>query len=266
MADEQEPEMIRRQMEAQRTSLGEKLETLENKIVRTVEGAREAALDTVHTVKDSVHSSVETVKETVESSVESVKEALDLKRQVERHPWTMIGGAIAVGFAAGWLLNRFEERLRPTASGKPSPSAGTPSLSATSPSPGEQAAPASRLGVYPGMAPLSPAAPPVSMPQERETWADRLSQTLAPELNKLKGLAIGTLMGVIRDLVTESMPDPMRSKLNEVVNDITCKLGGEPIESKVLHNLLPRPHDAAQQPQHEAQEDGHCSVAQDIGL
>ncbi len=106
MAGEPEPEVIRRQMEAQRASLAEKLETLENKIVRTVDEAREAVAETVQTVKDSVQSSVDTVKDTVHSSVETVKETFDVRLQVQRHPWAMFGGAIGVGFAAGWLLNR----------------------------------------------------------------------------------------------------------------------------------------------------------------
>src|SRR5438105_2552597 len=95
MADEPEPEVIRHQMEAQRAALGHKLETLENKIIETVDGAREAVAETVQTVKDTVNSSVETVKET-----------FDLRLQVERHPWAMFAGSIAAGFAAGWLLNR----------------------------------------------------------------------------------------------------------------------------------------------------------------
>src|SRR5947207_10702413 len=108
MADEPEPEVIRRQMEAQRAALADKLETLENRIVQTVEGAREAVSETVQTVKDSVQCSVQTVRESVQSSVEAVKDTLDVRAQVERHPWAMVGGAAALGFAAGYLLNRLE--------------------------------------------------------------------------------------------------------------------------------------------------------------
>src|SRR5262245_43281642 len=116
MADEQEdPEVIRRQMEAQRASLAEKLDTLENKIVRTVDDAREAVAETVQTVKDSVQSSVDTVKDTVSSSVETVKETLDVRLQVQRHPWAMFGGSVAVGFVAGWALNRALRSGRRTA-------------------------------------------------------------------------------------------------------------------------------------------------------
>jgi len=117
MADEQDPEMIRQQMEMQRAALAAKLETLENKIVETVEGAREAVAETVQTVKEGVRDSVSTVKETVQNSVESVKETFDLRLQVERHPWAMIGGAVAVGFAAGYLLNRAQRAEHPHAWG-----------------------------------------------------------------------------------------------------------------------------------------------------
>ena len=103
MADESDPEVIHRQMAVQRAALAQKLETLENKIVNTVEGAREAVAETVQTFKDGVKDSVETVRDSVHTSVASVKETFDVKLQVQRHPWAMFGGSIAAGFVAGWL-------------------------------------------------------------------------------------------------------------------------------------------------------------------
>src|SRR5207248_9142807 len=103
---DQEPDMIRRQMEAQRAALAAKLETLETKIVDTVEGAREAVQETVQSVKEGVRDSVDTVKESVHSSVEAVKGTFDIPLQVDRHPWIMVGGAVALGFTAGCLINR----------------------------------------------------------------------------------------------------------------------------------------------------------------
>ena len=53
----------------------------------------------------SVEGTVASVKETMQASVDTVKESLDLKGRVERHPWAMLGGAVATGFLGGWLLS-----------------------------------------------------------------------------------------------------------------------------------------------------------------
>ncbi len=235
MADAQDdPEVIRRQMEAQRASLADKLDTLEHKIVETVQGAREAVHETVQTVKDSVQSSVETVKETVHSSVETVKETFDVRRQVERHPWAMFGGSIAAGFAAGWLLNR--------ASG----GAWAGHVAPSRPLPERYREDLRRSAAFHAAAPSTPA-PPAPPPAPRtgpgESWVDQLSHTFAPEVQKVKGLAIGALIGVVRDLVSQSVPDQLRPQLTEVMNNITTKLGGEPMQAHLLDDLLPRRHD-----------------------
>ena len=75
------------------------------------------------------------------------------------------------------------------------------------------------------------------------TWMDEVAQLLAPEIHRLKGLAIGTLMGVLRDLVTEPLPETLRPQVNELVDSVTTKLGGERVQGAMLDQLLPRRHD-----------------------
>ena len=219
MADEQDPEMIRQQMEMQRAALAAKLETLENKIVETVEGAREAVAETVQTVKEGVRDSVSTVKETVQNSVESVKETFDLRLQVERHPWAMMGGAVAVGFAAGYLLNRAQRAEQPHAWGAAA---------------GLDFRPAGADAVS---APQKPSTTPPPA-AARESWGDHFARMFAPELNKLKGMAIGAALGVIREMFTEPLPEPMRPQFNELVDSITVKLGGEPVQKQTIQHLF----------------------------
>lgn len=243
MADEpSDPEVIRRQMEAQRASLAEKLDTLENKIIRTVDEAREAVADTVQTVKDSVQSSVATVKDSVSSSVETVKETLDIRLQAQRHPWAVFGGAIAAGFVAGWALNRMQRTSRgagPPAGYAPgaytaAPGLGGPPQSAHGRFADETPAAASFAG-----APPSAPAPEMSRPAvHRPSWLDELTRTLAPEIQKLRGLAIGAAMSVARDLLTQSLPEQLRPQLDEVINNLTSKLGGEPVSAHLLDQLM----------------------------
>jgi len=245
MADEQatDPEVIRRQMEAQRASLAEKLETLENKIVRTVDEAREAVAETVQTVKDSVQSSVETVKDTVSSSVETVKETFDVRLQVQRHPWAMFGGSIALGFVAGWALNRAlraGRRTGPPLAHVPEPSTGAATFAL--PSQGAQGGfreQARSAATFTGAPPPSAApAETTSAPATRgPSWLDELTRTFAPEAQKLKGLAIGAAMGVVRDLVTHQIPEQLRPRLDEVIDTVTSKLGGEPVRGHLLDEL-----------------------------
>ena len=52
----------------------------------------------------AVHDTVDTVKGTMQETVSSVKEAFDLSRQVERHPWTMVGGSFALGVWQGEVM------------------------------------------------------------------------------------------------------------------------------------------------------------------
>jgi hypothetical protein len=193
MADE--PEVIRRQMAETRASLAEKLDTLERQVVRTVEGATSAVTDTVETVKESVQSGVQTVRET-----------LDVRRQVDEHPWAMVGLCVGLGYVGGLLHNRL---------------AASEALSA-----GRSFEPAARP--WP-----ETAAPAVARAPSRG-WIDQLAETFAPEIQKMKGLAIGTALGAVRDLVDQSAPQHMRAQLHTMMDNMTTKLGGEPIPGPVL--------------------------------
>src|SRR5437879_565808 len=101
--DNEPEEVIKHQMLETRASLAEKLETLEQQVVGTVQSATTAVTDTVESVKDAVQQTVEMAKESVTNTVEAVKDTFDLPRQVREHPWIMFAGSAAVGFAAGHL-------------------------------------------------------------------------------------------------------------------------------------------------------------------
>jgi len=67
----------------------------------------------------------------------------------------------------------------------------------------------------------------------REALA-HLAQQFEPEMIRLKGLALGALFGIVRDLATKSAPQPIESELEDVINGITIKLGGTPVRGPVL--------------------------------
>jgi len=212
-------EVIREQMEETRASLTEKLETLEQQVVttvqeatsavtETVESVKEAVNETVTTVKDSVQETVATVKGTVEDTVVGVKETFDLQHQVEQHPWGMMAGSIALGYLGGYLLSKPRTRVV------------TANIGTQYPLPVSQPL---------ASAPL-PAAPTAAGP----SWWTGVSAMFAPEIAKVKGLALGVALGIVRDSITEAAPAQMKAELGNVIDSITAKLGGEPLQAPVL--------------------------------
>jgi ElaB/YqjD/DUF883 family membrane-anchored ribosome-binding protein len=231
MANESEPQVIRHQMEAQRAALDQKLESLENRIVATVENAREAVADTVSSVKEGFRDSVDSVKDTVETSVHAVQDTFDLPAQVDRHPWTAFGGAVAVGFVAGCILNR-------TGSGSAAnPAAANPAVGFTS---APVSAPSVPARAAPSWTHSDEKHIPSAPPSPGGTWADHLARMFAPEFEKLKSLAVGTLMGMVREMVSEPLPDQMRPQAKEILDNITTKLGGAVMSREAVEPLLPQ--------------------------
>jgi ElaB/YqjD/DUF883 family membrane-anchored ribosome-binding protein len=230
-----ETEVIRERMEETRNDMSDKIEQLEKQVVDTVQGASDAvseavqsAKDVVESVRDSVEGTVESVKgavegtvdsvnQTMHDTVESVKQTFDLPRQVDRHPWLMVGGAVAVGFVAGKLLDygpqaarttgRMAESLRPAAQRFTSAAASTA---------GAVGAAANTAG----------------------SLLSTLERMFGPEMTKVKELAIGAVLGMVRDTAVQAAPETMRPQVREIIDGFTSKLGGKPVEGEVLG---PRP-------------------------
>jgi len=202
-------DVIRDEMENTRTSLTEKLETLEKKVTSTVENAtanvaetveavKETVQETVSSVKETVAGTIGAVKDTVKEGVGAVKDAFDLNGHVQNHPWVMFGGSVAVGFALGKLLGSPAGIL-----------GGRESVS------------------FPGTSAYHNGrhAAPDSEPEE--TSKGGLLSTLTPELEKVKSLAIGAVMGTLREIIGNAIPTAYRESIMEVVDGITEKLGGK---------------------------------------
>jgi ElaB/YqjD/DUF883 family membrane-anchored ribosome-binding protein len=233
----EEPEVIQQELEQTRHDLAEKLEQLSEKISGTVEtvtetvsnvtetvsNVTEAVGGTVQNVAEAVSGTVESVKETAADTVESIKHAVNLSEQVQKHPWLWFGGSVAAGFVGGKLVGR---RRRRTPEAESFIRGG---------------------GYYPGPEPTPepPAAPERDWSREnlpraaegtgtRTSWLGSLVQQFGGEINKLKSLALGTLFGVARDMVTQSLSGTLKEQVVDLFNDVTEKAGGEPIQGKVL--------------------------------
>jgi ElaB/YqjD/DUF883 family membrane-anchored ribosome-binding protein len=236
MEDEQ---VIRQQMEDTRTSLTDKLETLENKVSDTVQEAtsavsdtvasvKESIQDTVATVTDSVQDTVTTVKDTLHDGVESVKSMFDIPHLVEQHPWAAVAGSIAVGFC---LERTFGKRTTPMTEKM---------AEASAPIPAQPGQTGYEGAVFPGAAAMQSrqgrghhSTNGGHAPRARHEKAAKkhsLLSALAPEIEQVKGLALGALFGLAREMIVKAVPPEMGERLKEIMDNVTQKLGGKPLE------------------------------------
>jgi len=204
-----ESEVIKQQMEQTRSALAEKLETLEEHVASKVRTTADAVTETVEAVKGAVEETVHSVSESVENVKETVKETFDLNRQMEEHPWLLLGGGVAVGYLGCRLLeSRLDEAAEAVASAPATP-----------------AAPRRAHGNgHPRRA---------AERQERSTW-DKLAESFGPTIEKLQGLALGAAAGLVGNMVLESVPEAMRGDLEQVIEELTHALGGKPMPG-LLH-------------------------------
>jgi len=199
-----EAEVIKQEMLETRSSLTEKLEALEEQVASTVRSTTEAVTGTAGAVKDAVENTVGTVSDSVKETVESVKETFDLSRQMENHPWLMLGGALTLGYLGACLL-----------SGR---SSFMPSVSRSPTSPARQPA-ASNGPTWTDTA-----------AQGGSGIVDKLAQAFKPTFDKLEGLAIGAATGVVGDMILNAAPEALRTELKPMLDELTTHLGGKPVQ------------------------------------
>jgi len=224
-------EQIQQQMAETRASLTDKLETLELKVVGSVEEATTAVNETVDVIKESVQGTVTAVNETVKESVEAVKDWFDVNAHVREHPWLMVGGSVAVGYCLGTVLGK------------------APQSNACFPSPNYRF----------GMENYSSGGGHEERPStaETQTPTKTASSIWAPEIDKLKSLALGVLFGTAREMIASSVSEHVSEHLKEIFDSVTKKVGGEPIPSS---DWVKRPQES---PAHDARrEERDETVAQ----
>jgi len=93
------PEEIRVQMDQTKADLAEKLAELESHVAETIQ--------TTGTAIDSTMSSIR-------GAVGDVKESLNLRRQIQQHPWFALGGSLAVGMLAQALIAKVSRPAKAT--------------------------------------------------------------------------------------------------------------------------------------------------------
>ncbi len=109
------PEVIRQQMEETKSQLSDKLESLEQQVTESVQSTGTAVSATVGAVQETVQS----VTGAVQDAVQTVSNAFDLRRQIDRHPWLVVGGSVAVGYLLSELLSGPKKNSRNPVSSAP---------------------------------------------------------------------------------------------------------------------------------------------------
>jgi phage-related protein len=263
----EEPEVIQHELEETRHALAEKLEAIGEKISGTVETVSEAVSSvtetvssvtetvegTVQTVAETLSGAVEGVKETVSSvgekateTVEAVRQAFNLSDQISRRPWAWFGSSVALGFLAGKIFaprahhtpeassfirggGGYSMREEPAAPQQHwgngyRPTDGTTNYEALG---GQSPSMVSGLtsGLSSGVS---------SVTSGVSSMVGNLAHQFEPELNQLKEMALGALFGVVRDMVSQSVPESLKDQVQGVFNNITEKVGGKPIQGTVL--------------------------------
>jgi ElaB/YqjD/DUF883 family membrane-anchored ribosome-binding protein len=198
-ADEPKPEEIREQMAETRAALAEKLETLHERVEDTVEAAQT----------------------TVEHTMDAVKRTFDVKYQVRRRPWVMMGASIFAGYTLGCVERALVCRRAAASIGK-----------------NGAAAPLS-------VADMSPRARPREIEVLPSSPTKSVLRPFEEEIRKVRGVVIGAAMGLARDWLKETAPG-VSQQIEEVMDGATRKLGGEPIEGPILNRAFagrPGTHD-----------------------
>jgi len=201
-------EVIRKEMQETRSHLADKLEALETQVSETVQSTTTMVSETVEAVKETVGNVTATVQETVQA----VGDTFNVRRHTERHPWMVFGGSVALGCLAAHLLKR-QPGETPTRNGH---AVSTPEVRATvetRPREAEAASQATTRSESSGAG-------------EKSWFRDTMS--------RLGGLAVGSMMGVVRDLAVTGLPGVLGKRVAEEVDHLTPKLGGEIIQGPVI--------------------------------
>jgi len=207
--------VIRDEMEQTRASLADKLGALEDQVRETVSSAQDAVSSTVEGVKEVVS--------TVSDTVGSVKEQFSISKQFDEHPWLCMGAAVAAGFVAAQLLDRAGAAV--------------------------PAALASALPKSLADLPLQRAAEGAPRPAQGKQQGDGILhslESLVPDMGgvmnaavaQLGGLAVGSLMGVIREMAANHLPPEWKGEVSKFVEQVADQLGGKPLDPTRSNQIL----------------------------
>jgi len=208
-----ELEVIRDQMEQKRASLSNKLDALEGRVLDTVHEVSNTVSNTVRDVSETV----DTVTEGIQETVEAVKESLNVSEKIRQHPWIAMGGGFVSGFVGALLLGSSSQKR-----GYSQPTSRRYETNGTSHESVQQA---------------PEKQPRVSEPSSGLT--SQLGNVASEAMNTLKGMAVGTLMGVLSEVVADVVPASLKEEVDKLFGELNTQLGGKALYKLGLTDSQP---------------------------
>ncbi len=173
-------EDIRQKMGETKSQLSEKLESLELQVSESVQSTGTAVAATAEAVQETV----EALSGAVTDAVQTVSHAFDLRRQIDKHPWLVMGGCAVVGYLAVEFLSSTPKpstRSRKNGDPQTSPSKDDPE--------GDSLNSQAEIAV-----PTAAVAAAYQSGRESSSW------------QQLRDVAMGAMISIVQDVVARSVP------------------------------------------------------------
>jgi hypothetical protein len=183
-------------------------------------------------MSDKLHQIEETIRGTIEDTTTAVKRTVDVRYQVGQHPWMALGVSFLAGYAVGSLGGGDDERAERTS--------------------------ARRAGFehrYYEEQPAERRSSSYASPTRRAASSgllDQLKEQFGDELEMLKGAAVASVVGLVRDVVRQNMPalhqemERLRSRSSRPPAQSFYREA--PLEPSSASYTAPRPSSAAPSP------------------
>lgn len=164
-----------------------------------IEATRASLAGKLETLESEVRQGVDGASESVKATVTEIKEAFRPSNWFEARPWTCLGASVTAGLIAGVFLR---QRSVP--------------VSGTRMAMGETSSGAS--GEFLGSRTLS------NNVRSSENNSTGLKEKFAPEINSLKKMAVGAVVGVIGEVLKSSLPIRTQPELGRIIDSVADKV------------------------------------------
>src|SRR5262245_25641012 len=110
---DQKESQLGKDIEDTRAVMAEKIEMIEDRVNKTMEGTKstvdnvmervKGVQETIEEARSTIDHLLESIKYTMEETIERVKYTANLIEQVDQNPWIMFGSAVVTGYVLGGL-------------------------------------------------------------------------------------------------------------------------------------------------------------------
>jgi len=97
-----------------------------------------------------------------------------------------------------------------------------------------------------------------------ESWFSGLAETFSPAIDKLKGVAVSTALGLARDMVSKPFAGELGTQLHQLFDDLTTRLGGKPLSEDTTASLS-QPQENPKGDSHEQRNEGKMDRSMGTG-